>query len=146
PDALDAAIDAHGRALAAYEHAGGEALRAQAVATLDALGLARREEQRVGELSGGEKSVLALARALLAQPDLLVLDEPGNHLDFAGIAWVEELLRTFMCAGIAWLEEFLRAFRGAGLVVSHNRYLLDRVAGTILRLQDGRMQTYAGNY
>ena len=131
PDRLDASIDAHHDALTEFERAGGDELRAQAVAMLDALGLVGRAEQRVTELSGGEKSIVALARALLAQPDILVLDEPGNHLDFAGIAW---------------LEAFLRSFRGAVLVVSHNRYLLDRVATAILKVSDGRVQSYAGNY
>src|SRR6185295_2708718 len=68
---------------------------------------------------------------LLAEPDLLVLDEPGNHLDFAGIAW---------------LEGFLNRFRGAVLLISHNRYLLDRVATGILRLDDGSVTAHAGNY
>ena len=78
----------------------------------------------VGALSGGEKNVLSLTQALLAEPDLLVLDEPGNHLDFAGIAW---------------LEGFLARFRGAVLLISHNRYLLDRVVSGILHLEDGRV-------
>ena len=100
-------------------------------AILDALGLAGREDQPVSALSGGEKNVMSLAAALLREPDLLVLDEPGNHLDFAGIAW---------------LEAFLAKFRGAVLLVSHNRYLLDRVATTIFELDAGRVSTYAGNY
>jgi ATP-binding cassette subfamily F protein 3 len=75
--------------------------------------------------------VLSLTQALLAEPDLLVLDEPGNHLDFAGIAW---------------LEGFLTRFRGAVLLISHNRYLLDRVVTSILHLDDGRVTSYAGNY
>ena len=82
-------------------------------------------------LSGGEKNVLSLSQALLAEPDLLVLDEPGNHLDFGGIAW---------------LEGFLARFRGAVLLISHNRYLLDRVVSGILHLEDGRVAAYAGNY
>jgi ATP-binding cassette subfamily F protein 3 len=130
-DGIDAATLAYERAQDAYERAGGDAMYARATAMLDALGLAGREEQLVGALSGGEKSTLALARALLAEPDLLLLDEPGNHLDFAGIAW---------------LEGFLAQFRGAVFIVSHNRYLLDRVAGTILQLDAGTVKAYAGNY
>ncbi len=131
PDDIAVAIDVYEDAREAYEVAGGEQLRARAIAMLDALGLAGRGDQLVGRLSGGEKNVLSLTQALLAEPDLLVLDEPGNHLDFAGIAW---------------LEAFLSKFRGAVLIVSHNRYLLDRVAKTILQLDGGRVQTYAGNY
>ena len=129
--AITDAIDAYETAREAYEAAGGDRMRSRAIAMLDALGLAGRGDQLVGALSGGEKNVLSLTQALLAEPDLLVLDEPGNHLDFAGITW---------------LEGFLSKFRGAVLIVSHNRYLLDRVAKTILHLEDGAVRTYAGNY
>src|SRR5207302_1330924 len=115
----------------AYERAGGDSLRPRAVAMLDAVGLAGRGEQPVGARSGGEKNVLSLARALLSEPDLLILDEPGNHLDFAGIAW---------------LEGFLTRFRGAVLLISHSRYLLDRTVTGILHLEDGRVESYSGNY
>ncbi|MEX2245838.1 MAG: ABC-F family ATP-binding cassette domain-containing protein [Dehalococcoidia bacterium] len=130
-DGVAAAVEAYEQARAAYEGTGGDRLPARARGMLDALGLPGRVEQRVGTLSGGEKNVLSLTRALLAEPDLLLLDEPGNHLDFAGLDW---------------LEQFLRKFRGAVLVVSHNRYLLDRVAEGILDLHGGRVQAYAGNY
>jgi len=128
---IAAAIDAYEIAREAYEAAGGDAMRARAIGMLDALGLSDRGGQLVGSLSGGEKNVLSLTQALLAEPDLLVLDEPGNHLDFAGITW---------------LEGFLSKFRGAVLIVSHNRYLLDRVTRTILDLEDGAVRTYGGNY
>jgi ATP-binding cassette subfamily F protein 3 len=130
-DEVEVAIAAYEAAREAYDRAGGDAMHARATGMLDALGLRGRAGQRVASLSGGEKNVLSLARALLAEPDLLLLDEPGNHLDFAGLDW---------------LEQFLRRFRGAVLVVSHNRYLLDRVASGILELQDGRVRAYAGNY
>jgi len=130
-DAVARAVDAYEAARDAYENAGGHSLAQRAAEMLDALGLAGRDDQRIAALSGGERNVLSLARALLAEPGLLLLDEPGNHLDFAGIAW---------------LEGFLRIFRGAVLVVSHNRYLLDRAVGTILQLEDGAVTTHAGNY
>lgn len=82
-------------------------------------------------MSGGERNVLSLARALLRRPNLLVLDEPGNHLDFAGLAW---------------LEKFLQEWDGTVLVVSHNRYLLDRVVDTIFELENRRLAVYEGNY
>lgn len=91
-DDMQNALDAYEAARAAYARTGGDGLRARATAMLDALGLAGRNEQRVSALSGGEKNVLSLTQALLAEPDLLVLDEPGNHLDFAGIAWLERFL------------------------------------------------------
>jgi ATP-binding cassette subfamily F protein 3 len=130
-DALDAAMASYDAAHEAYERAGGDAFPSRAAGMLDALGLGGRAETPVRALSGGEKNVLSLAGALLAEPELLVLDEPGNHLDFAGIAW---------------LEDFLAKFAGAVLIVSHNRYLLDRVVDTILLLEDGAVREYAGNY
>jgi ATP-binding cassette subfamily F protein 3 len=130
-DALDASMTSYDAAHEAYEHAGGDAFPSRAAGMLDALGLAGRAETPVRALSGGEKNVLSLAGALLAEPELLVLDEPGNHLDFAGIAW---------------LEDFLAKFAGAVLIVSHNRYLLDRVVDTIFVLEDGAVREYPGNY
>ncbi len=129
--ALAAAEARYGEASAGYERAGGHGLPQRAKMMLDALGLAGRDGDRVGTLSGGEKNVLSLTKALLEEPDLLVLDEPGNHLDFEGLAW---------------LEEFLRRFKGAVLIVSHNRYLLDRVASGILHLEAGGVRSYTGNY
>jgi ATP-binding cassette subfamily F protein uup len=86
---------------------------------------------RVGTLSIGERRRVALARALLAAPELLALDEPTNHLDAATIAWVEERLREH---------------RGALLLVTHDRYFLDRVATRILELDRGRLHAYEGGY
>ena len=130
-DEMQYELDAYETAREAYDRTGGDSLRPRATAMLDALGLAGRGDQRVSALSGGEKNVLSLTQALLAEPDLLVLDEPGNHLDFAGIAW---------------LEGFLARFGGAVLLISHNRYLLDRVVTGIVHLADGRTTSYAGNY
>ena len=81
--------------------------------------------------SGGERTRAALARALLTEPDLLVLDEPTNYLDFKGLSW---------------LEAFLRGLRHAFIVVSHDRYFLDAVAGQIWELDQGRLHRYPGNY
>jgi ATP-binding cassette subfamily F protein 3 len=130
-DTLDAAMASYEAAHETYERAGGDAFPSRAASMLDALGLGGRADAPVRALSGGEKNVLSLAVALLAEPELLVLDEPGNHLDFEGIAW---------------LEDFLAKFAGAVLIVSHNRYLLDRVVDTILVLEDGVVREYAGNY
>ena len=122
---------AYERAWEEYERVGGDAFPGRAQAMLDALGLAGRGDQRIGSLSGGEKNVLALTKALLAEPNLLVLDEPGNHLDYLGVAW---------------LEDFLARFKGAVLVVSHNRYLLDRVVSQTAELEDGKVRVYEGGY
>ncbi len=86
---------------------------------------------KVGDLSGGQRGRLALAKLLLQEPDVLLLDEPTNHLDIAGREW---------------LEEFLASFRGAVVLVSHDRWLLDRVVSKIYELERGRMVEYPGNY
>jgi ATP-binding cassette subfamily F protein 3 len=128
---LDKAFRAYERARKEYESIDGDNFPQRARAMLDALGLGGKEEQKIGSLSGGEKNVLSLTEALLAEPDLLILDEPANHLDYLGIAW---------------LEDFLNRFKGAVLIVSHNRYLLDRVVDGILQLEDGKVSYYSGGY
>ena len=130
-DRVPEAVEAHEAAREVYERVGGDRLPDRASALLDSLGLAGRGDQLVASLSAGEKNILSLTQALLADPDLLLLDEPDNHLAFAGLAW---------------LEKFLASFRGAVLIVSHNRYLLDRVVRGVLHLEDGRIRSYAGNY
>ena len=90
-----------------------------------------RSSRRWALCPGGEKNVLSLAQALLSEPDMLLLDEPANHLDYLAVAW---------------LEGFLAKFSGTVLIVSHNRYLLDRVVGGILELDGGRIQPYNGGY
>ena len=88
-------------------------------------------ERRVDSLSGGEKRRVAMARAIVAQPDFLILDEPTNHLDPEAIDWV---------------AEFLEDFEGAYLVVTHDRYFLDRVARRVVELADGKFFAHEGNY
>ena len=88
-------------------------------------------DRRLESLSGGEKRRVAMARAIVSQPDFLMLDEPTNHLDPESIEWV---------------AEFLENFTGAFLVVTHDRYFLDRVASTILELCNGKFFSHNGNY
>ncbi|MCF7959092.1 MAG: ATP-binding cassette domain-containing protein [Phycisphaerae bacterium] len=128
---MDALLKAYQVVRDSYDHIGGDHFEARAMAMLDALGLAGRHDQPIQQLSGGEKNVLAMTHALLADPNLLILDEPGNHLDYIGLAW---------------LDEFLQRFRGAVLIVSHNRYLLDRVTSDIIDLEFGKTSLYHGNY
>jgi ATP-binding cassette subfamily F protein uup len=85
----------------------------------------------IGELSGGQKRRVALAQALIETPDLLILDEPTNHLDYETIRW---------------LEEYLARYSGAVLLVTHDRYFLDRVTNRILELDNGKLYSYTGNY
>ncbi len=88
-------------------------------------------DRRVESLSGGEKRRVAMARAIVSRPDFLMLDEPTNHLDPESIEWV---------------AEFLENFGGSFLVVTHDRYFLDRVTSTILELSNGKFFSHAGNY
>lgn len=114
-----------------FEREGGYALEAQIRRVLAGLGLSRESNVLVERLSGGQKTRLALGKLLLRSPEFLILDEPTNHLDIAALEW---------------LESFLRDYPGAVLVVSHDRYFLDRVAGRILHLENGRLLTYQGNF
>ncbi len=130
-DELDAAMEAYQLARDQYDATDAYRRPGEAQKVLDSLGLGGKEDQLIGTLSGGEKNVLSLARALLTEPNFLILDEPGNHLDFQGLAW---------------LEEFLVSFNGAVLIVSHNRHTLDRVATGILTLENGKVSRYVGGY
>jgi ATP-binding cassette subfamily F protein 3 len=115
-----------------FEIEGGYAWRHRLEATLLGVGLETAIwEQKVTTLSGGQRSRLALAKLLTADNDLLLLDEPTNHLDLVAIAW---------------LEEYLANFSGAVLIVSHDRYLLDRLANRIAWLTQSRIKSYPGNY
>ncbi|MDQ4044484.1 MAG: ATP-binding cassette domain-containing protein [Chloroflexota bacterium] len=93
--------------------------------------LENRWDTLVGHLSGGEKKIVALAGFLIEEPDLLLLDEPDNHLD---------------AQAKAWLESYLAFRKGAMAVISHDRYFIDRVANRIFELEDGRIEGYSGNY
>jgi ABC transport system ATP-binding/permease protein len=103
---------------------------AQAKIILFKLGI-ERLDQKVGELSGGQKKRVALAQVLIETPDLLILDEPTNHLD---------------ADSIRWLEEFLAKYPKAVLLVTHDRYFLDRTCNRIIELDHGQIYTYSGNY
>ena len=111
---------------------GGLTCRARARSTL--MGLGFTEEQltnRVGVLSGGQKAKLQLAKMLLGGANLLLLDEPTNHLDINSVEW---------------LEEFLKNYSGSYIVISHDRYFLDKVTSRTLELQGTRLDSYKGNY
>ncbi|PLS03531.1 ABC-F family ATP-binding cassette domain-containing protein [Neobacillus cucumis] len=87
--------------------------------------------KKIGELSGGQKKRVALAQVLIAEPDLLILDEPTNHLDFDSVKW---------------LEDYLSRYNGSILLVTHDRYFLDKVANRMFELDGGNLYSYKGNY
>jgi len=127
----DASATARLAALAAQmDAAGAWDLDAQARAVLDRLGLTDTG-QPVGTLSGGQRKRVALARVLVERPDLLILDEPTNHLD---------------AETVGWLEGWLRGWTGALLLVTHDRYVLDRVVDRMLEVSAGGVRRYAGGY
>jgi ATP-binding cassette, subfamily F, member 3 len=131
-DPSNALMERYGRLQSEFERDGGYEYRARAASTITSLGFAPEDWKRpVGSFSGGEQSRIALARLLMEEPDLILLDEPTNHLDLRAIEW---------------LENFVKGARSAVLVVSHDRYFLDAVAGAILELEDGRLTRYPGNY
>ncbi|MDE7083116.1 MAG: ABC-F family ATP-binding cassette domain-containing protein [Clostridia bacterium] len=98
---------------------------------LNGMGFNGKYGQVVDTMSGGEKTRLKLARLLLEQPDLLILDEPTNHLDISTLFW---------------LEEYLSSFKGAILVVSHDRFFLDRLTTRILEIENKKVSSFTGNY
>ena len=132
PQVLQEVMDEYGRLREAFERAGGYAREARAREVLFGLGFSEKHlTLPVSRLSGGQRTRARLARLLLEEPDLLILDEPTNHLD----------LET-----TEWLEDHLQGFRGAMLVVSHDRYFLDRLATRILEVDRGRVTSWKGNY
>ena len=131
-DQMESLLERFGDVQARFEDLGGYGLEARAREILAGLGFSQeRMDQDVGELSGGWKMRVALARILLMNPDALLLDEPSNHLD------LESLI---------WLESFLAGFEGAILITSHDREFLNRVVGKIIEIDAGELTTYSGDY
>src|SRR6266404_4011176 len=115
-----------------FEREGGFEYSAKAEAVLQGLGFDRPTWQLETEkLSGGQQNRLGLARLLLSEPDVLLLDEPTNHLDVGAVEW---------------LEEFLQSYPSGFVIISHDRYFLDRACRRIIEIENGRATSYAGNY
>jgi ATP-binding cassette subfamily F protein 3 len=116
-----------------FEEGGGYEFRSRVRGVLAGLSFSATEHDLpIKHLSGGQKTRVALGKLLLAQPDLLLLDEPTNHLDIRATSWLEEYLT--------------REFAGAVLVISHDRYFLDKVAKKVIEIEHGKAKTYNGNY
>ena len=131
-DELDAILERFGEVQARFEELGGYALDGRAREVLAGLGFSQEmQEGDVGALSGGWKMRVALARILLMRPDVMLLDEPSNHLD------LESLI---------WLENFLRGYDGALLMTSHDREFMNRIIGKIIEIDGGSLTSYSGDY
>lgn len=131
-DALEDLMKQYTSLTHAFETGGGYLYRSELVGVLKGLGFIEDEFSKpVATLSGGQKTRVALGRLLLQNPDLIILDEPTNHLDMNSIAW---------------LETYLLNYKGAVLIVSHDRYFLDRIAGKVIEIDQSKATTFMGNY
>ena len=129
---IDALIDEQLRLTEKFERDGGLTCRSRARSTLVGLGFsADTHTLTCDKLSGGQRSKLSLGKLLLSAPDLLLLDEPTNHLDIESVEW---------------LEAFLSDYKGAALIISHDRYFLDRVTTRTMEIEHRKMRIYKGGY
>ncbi|MCH5341980.1 MAG: ABC-F family ATP-binding cassette domain-containing protein [Acetatifactor sp.] len=116
----------------AFETGGGYIYRSELAGVLKGLGFAEEEfDKSVSTLSGGQKTRVALGKLLLQKPDLIILDEPTNHLDMNSIAW---------------LETYLLNYKGAVIIVSHDRYFLDKIATKVIEIDQTKSTSFLGNY
>lgn len=115
-----------------YERDGGYQYKSEITGVLKGLGFSEEDfSQKVDTLSGGQKTRVALGKLLINKPDLIILDEPTNHLDMSSIMW---------------LENFLLNYKGTVLIVSHDRYFLDKIVNKVLELESGQITTFTGSY
>src|SRR5437870_6592083 len=132
PEDMDGISERYGEVQHRFEELDGYALEGRAREVL--AGLSFNQEMMdgdVGALSGGWKMRVALARILLMRPDVMLLDEPSNHLD------LESLI---------WLEQFLKGYEGALLMTSHDREFINRIINKVVEIDGGTLSTYSGNY
>ncbi len=131
-EALEAAMERYSRLSHDFEAENGYAVRSEITGVIKGLGFSEADFERpAGVLSGGEKTRVALGKLLLSRPDLILLDEPTNHLDIASVSW---------------LEGYLKDYPGAVIVVSHDRYFLDRVVTKVIEVENGTVSMFTGNY
>ena len=129
---LDKLMNSYASLTHAYESANGYAYKSELVGVLKGLGFSEDEfNKSVSTLSGGQKTRVALGKLLLLKPNLIILDEPTNHLDLQSIAW---------------LETYLLNYKGAVIIVSHDRYFLDRIANKVIELDNTAATVFSGNY
>lgn len=131
-DTLERLMNTYADLTHAFESGGGYAYKSELTGVLKGLGFTEDEFTRsVSTLSGGQKTRVALSKLLLLKPDLIILDEPTNHLDMSSITW---------------LETYLRSYKGAVIIVSHDRYFLDRIAGKVIEIDNTKATVFTGSY
>ena len=129
---LERLMETYSRLTHEFEMVNGYAYKSELVGVLKGLGFPESDfEKEISTLSGGQKTRVALGRLLLSKPDIILLDEPTNHLDMDSISW---------------LETYLLNYPGAVLIVSHDRYFLDRIVTKVIDIDNGKVSTFTGNY
>ena len=129
---LNPLLERYHRMQTEFEAKDGYACKSQIMGIINGLGFVGNDiDKSINTLSGGQKTRVALGKLLLLEPDLLILDEPTNHLDLASIQW---------------LETYLSNYKGSVLIVSHDRYFLDRIADKVVELDHGKATVFKGNY
>lgn len=132
PEQLEGFMDSYNKLHHEFEQLDGYTYKSEIAGVLKGLGFSEEEfTKRMQELSGGQRTRVCLGKLLVMRPDIILLDEPTNHLDIGAISW---------------LEGFLLAYRGAVVIVSHDRYFLDKVVSKVIELDQGHVSVYPGNY
>lgn len=129
---LEQLLEQYSKATYVFEQADGYACKSEVTGVLKGLGFTEEDfSRKVNTLSGGQKTRISLGRLLLTKPDLIMLDEPTNHLDLNSIAW---------------LETFLLNYSGSVMIVSHDRYFLNRIVNKVVEIEHGQVTMFSGNY